>query len=520
VTDDLELFAPRTVRPRTRRYKRLPVVALDRETARTETGETGFTADIPELLPAMDSALFAMVGAADWLASISPQLAQSYPDTWQYGVSSHERGIIRPDGLKVAARVTMVIHQFGFKGGNYHKIIDPVSMYGHKLDVIWPGPEDRIVRLLKWAVAIRDFCDENQMEVRPTIGGISAQFLTDRRFYSGPRRKVPRAINERARHEQPGNHYALAVLPSPRQEFTASYLDQHRAHHYHARTTPLPDANSLYAFGRFTDLEEITFTEPQEGFHGLYCLDLCAPASEAPKFDWINWRTKAFKQGRNFVFSNELPHLLDMGYTVNGVRAAWGSFERDTGLPKYATFANQQLDKYGSLPWIKPLLLATYGTLATKAGYGERIYRLAKRGQPVEVLTGHHTLPGLLVRRANRLEPGIANVIHRGMIEAACRSESVGLAQWLEHEGYRVLSIYADAVIVRQDEGQCLPEIPEPWRLKSELTHLQFINKQAFISGEMTKLPGVSRELRDYTTRGTTRTKPRKFEALTGKEVF
>lgn len=527
-----ELYAPRSVKPRTRRYKRMPVIAMDNQNpmgvddALYEDGTIRHF-DYNEL-PDMEPTLFTRVGSADWLASINKMFEISHPTTWQYRVSSNERGIVRPDGLKLATRVTVAIHFFGFKGGNYHKLIDPVTMYGHGLDTIWPGDEPRIIRLLSWAQTIRDFCDQNALDVRPTIGGIGAQFLTDRRFYPQARRKTPRTINERARENLPGNHYALTVAPNPNEEFTAWYLDQHQAHHYHARTASLPSSNSLYAYGRFADLAEIVWKEVPDDFKGLLCLDLQAPKKKAP-FDWINRRTKAFKDGHNFIFTNELDHILDMGYVIKGVRAAWGSFERDMGLARYATWAGQQLaDCTGNVKWLKPLLLATYGTLAIKAGYGETIFRLSK-GTPVEVLTGHHTLPGMLSQRKKKLDPGIANVIHRGMIEAGCRSESIGLAQWLTTQKYQVLCIYADAIIVRQDDdnpnlpvtSNGEPFLPEPWRIKSDLNHLQFVSKQAFISGEMTKLPGVTRELKGYATHRHAHTAPTKpmYEALSGRKL-
>lgn len=500
---------------------------MNGEESLEEHGVITPTSDLLDILPSLPPTLFARIGSADWLAEINKRFELSHPDTWQYRVSSNERAIIKPGGGKVATRVTVAVHFFGFKGGNYHKLIDPITMYGHSLDTIWPGDQPRILKLMQWAIAIRNFCDTNQMDVRPTIGGIAAQFLTDRRFYTDSRRKVPRAINDRAREELPGNHYALTVQPTPDKEFTAWYLDQYQAHHYHARTAILPSSNNLYAFGRFTDLQEIVWEQPHSGFKGLYCLDLCAPDKPVP-FDWISHKTNAWKDGHNFVFSNELQHVLDMGYTINGVRAAWGSFEQDTGLPRYATWAGKQLENYGPKPWLKPLLLATYGTLAIKAGFGETIFRLS-RGEPVEILTGHHVLPGMLTQRKQKLDPGIANVIHRGMIEAGCRSESVGLAQWLTGQGYNVLSIYADAVIVEQtDDRPTLPQtylgkpfLPDPWRVKATLNHLQFVSKQAFISGEMTKLPGVSQELKQYRQwngPGHAPTKPI-HDALTGQPL-
>jgi hypothetical protein len=498
---------PRTVRPRVRKHKRLPVIAVSRDVTVTEHGKAGTTEELIAALPSMPSTLFAKRAAADWLSELDAHF-DSDP-RWQWRAATSEREIIRPDGKQVATRITTVIHYFGWKGGNFHKLIDPLSMYGRNLDDIYPGPEPLLERLLKWAVELRDFCDENMLEVRPTIGGISAQFLTDRRFYPEPRRKVPRTINDRGREQLPGNHYALTVAPSPRHEYTALYLDQSRAHHYHARTVPLPSSDSLYAYGRFIDLDEVAFKTIPEGFHGLYCLDLELPARRRSS----HWITKSERQ---FVYSCEIQHLVDMGYRILGVRAAWGSYEQDTGLAKYAEWALTQ----PTSTWLKPLLLATYGTLALKGNYSETVFRLAKRGEPVTLRTGRHRLSGMMVQRKVRLESGIVNVLHRGMIEAATRSESLGLAQWLTSIGFRVLSIYADAVIVEDNPDTILPALPEPWRIKDKLNHLRFVSQQAFISGEMTKLPGVSQELRRYARNGTGHA-PRKrlTEAATGITV-
>lgn len=501
---------PRTVKPRSRSYKRHTVIAVHGGIWLDENGETGSTADFTTKLPQMDSTLFAKTSAADFVADLDEYFSEWF-DNWQWRASIAERDIRRGDDLR-AVRMSVVIHYFGFKGGNYHKIIDPVAMYGRGLDEIWSNqggshdapelnsgnggggdhPSAVCVRLLQWGICLRDFCHKNGLEVRPTMGGISAQFLTDRRFYPKKRRKVPMAINERAREHLPGNHYALFTQPSSTREFSAWYLDQHRAHHYHARTVALPDSDNLFAYGTFMNLSGVAFDRTIKDFYGLYCVDIQLP-QRYRRSNWI--RTT----DRVFVFSNELQYMLDIGYVVNGVYAAWGSRRRDTGLARYARWAEKQLDHYGDNPWIKPLLLSTYGTLATRPRYGETIFKLAKAGEPVTLVTGNKELDGLLVRTGKKLEPRIANVIHRGMIEAATRLDSIGLAQWLNSEGYRVLSIYADAVIVEREGDKALPILPEPWRCKRELNHLRYINQQAFISGEMTKLPGVGRETLKYT---------------------
>lgn len=418
------------------------------------------------------------------------------PTTFQRRTSTFERDIVRPDGRKVASRVSIVTHYFGWKGGNYHKIIDPVVMYGKGLDDVWPtevgGFNDPLVRLLRWAVTLQNFCQRVGVDVRPTIGGISSQFHTDFKFYPKARRKVPAKINERARERMPGNHYLLTVEPH-KEEFTAYYLDQRRAHHYHASRIQFPASDTLYAYGRFTDLAECVYNIEQVYPHisGLYCLDLVRTTKHQP----FSWLKRTIAQERAFVWSNELSHLLDSGWRVKGVRAVWGSRHRDTGINRYARWAESQLDKYEDAGWLKPLLLSAYGILAIRPRHAEAVFRLAKSGTEVTFRTGKHSMSGRLVRSQRKLEPNIANVLYRGMIEAATRSDSIGLAQYLSANGHHVLSIYADAVIVEVDDDLTLPLLPEPWRNKQTLNHLEFFSQQAFVSGEMTKLPGVGREI-------------------------
>lgn len=503
---------------------------MGREHFLTESGETGTISELVDVFPDYPSTLFVSVeSSADFVAMLEESLIAS---NWNWRAHCDERNMTAPNGFMRVSRVTTVINYFGWQArdhnkGCYHRAIDPITFCGHQIADLFPPdiPNDeweRVRRSLMWAVALRDFCAENNLEVRPTQGSIAAQFLTDPRFYPEARRKVPAKINERARDSLPGNHYFLNVMPDPFNNFSAYYLDQHRSHHYHARTTPLPDSNHCYAFGRFTDLGKSNLkTDPR--FCGLYCLDLIAP-KRRPAFDWVG-NGLAERIGDSlesvFIYSNELQHLLDAGYGVDCIRAAWGSSRRDTGLPKYAEWAEDQLDRYSDAPWIKPLLLSTYGVLATRPKNRESIFRLAKKGDPVRVKVGKRELNGVRVVSPRKLEPGVAHVIQRGMIEAATRSESIGLAQWLDYSGHTVLSIYADAVIVQADDDKPLPELPDPWRCKRELNHLQFINQQAFTSDSMTKLPGVSRDGMAYRQQTMPGHAPRRKtrSVMTGKKV-
>jgi hypothetical protein len=468
----------------------------------------------------MPATLFVKYGAADFVAALDLTYAKKFP-AWQWHATQRESTITH-NGKRVASRVTVAIHFFGFKHRNYHRIIDPVTLHARSLDEIRPGPEPKIQRLLQWAILLRDFCDENGLQIRPTAGGIAAQFLTDKRFYPDARRKVTRQTNERVREEMPGNFYHLTVKPGPEREYTAYYLDQRRAHHHHARTVALPDSNGLYAHGHYHDCGQIAFTNTWDDFCGLYCLDLVPPTSRPTSpfiRNWLRHHPADTLLERRYIYSNELPLLQDMGYTVHGVRAAWGSHRRDTGLSLYAEWADAQLDRYEGAPWIKPLLLATYGTLATRPKIAEAIFKTCKKGEPVTIPVGKNKLRGTMTHGRFKIEPRIANVLHRGMIEAATRAESVSYAVYLKSVGYKVLSIYADAVIVAVDDDQQLPLIIDPWRLKATLNHLQFVNTQSFQSGEMTRMPGVPGTSRDGLRhrQATPGRAPRvKLEALTG----
>jgi len=488
--------------PRHRQHIALPVVAINENDVLIEGGEVLTLDDLTERLFKMPPTLFAAMGGADLVAYWDAIFSASHPETWQWRIGDYTRTAYsaHPNpNIRRSRRVTVAVNFFGFKSNpsRYHKMIDPVVMYGHRLSKVYPGDDVLIVKLLKWAVAVRDFCTNNNLEVRPTLGSTSIQLLTDPRFYPDARRKVPSATNATVREHLPGNFYHLTVEPSPDNDYSAFYLDQKRAHHYHAKVLRFPHSDNLYAYGCFHDLSEYYRLQPSPHFMGLYCLDLQAP--EHPGLTWIRGNLE-----RQFVYTNELPILYDMGYKVLGVRAAWGSHRRDAGLNKLATWACEQLDAYGDPRWLKMLLLSTYGTLATRPTNGETIFRLAKRGEDTLTLTGRHALVGKRVKRSKKLEPGIANVLHRGMIEAATRQESIGLARYLKWTGQRILSIYADAVIVEADDDKPLPFLVEPWEVKRTLNHYQPVSLQAFISDGMTKLPGVGHsELRAYAERRT-----------------
>jgi len=493
----------RIVRPKKTGYKHYEIVALAKGEALHESGELLPLNEFIERLHTYPALILVKRNIADFIAELNERF-KSNPH-WQVHSTVREQDICLPgaDFPVTHIKISTVIQWFGWyhnvfptKNRTHHLALDPIVFTGKKLGDFWNIERTVIEELLSFGITIRDWCRENNLSPKPTVGAISAQFLTDSRFYPDCRRKVSKYENKRARDNLPGNHYQLFVADNPKDEYQAIYLDQRRAHHYHAEHTKLPNANTLYAFGRFLDLGDIFFPTVIPEFSGLYYLRIGIPeTSPIRTYSPIahEWTEESVDR---FVWSNEVQLLRDLGYRIDGVIAAWGTDEPDTGLPKYAKWAQEELDHYSNPPWLKQILLATYGVLAARPRTREKIVTQTsvKNAKQVVTFTGRNELHGLLVGatgKDKRIEPRIANVLQRGLIESATRAESLGCAHYLTYKGIRVLSIYADGIIVEDEGNTSLPFLPEPWRIQNHLHHLQFINKQAFISGEVSKLPGV-----------------------------
>src|SRR4051812_27544017 len=165
---------------------------------------------------------------------------------------------------------------------------------------------------------------------QPSPGGVAAPLLRDSRFYPEPRRKVPRATNDKARDVLPGNYYDLRVSESELQFFTATYFDQVSAHHNVAATTPLPDANRLYAKGRFNKVEGKPWARRGTRLfdnamrsHGLFYVSLKNPHFHPSAFILPCQRRKGWHN--EFVWSNEVQFLRETATDVLAIIAAWTS---------------------------------------------------------------------------------------------------------------------------------------------------------------------------------------------------
>ena len=516
---------PQVVKPRQRGFVHYPLLIVRRGQGLFESGELVEVSGID--WRRIKPHLVVGVNVPYLLRQLEDRYDGKDPDwNWKAADKTLEVG-------QATKQQRTIVDYFGFKtprensdryDTHYHYCLDALSFYSNTY-TLTDEQTDTHRGLLEWAMTLRDFCKEQDIAMRSTAAGVAAQFLRDPRFYPKERRKVPKAINARIREELPGNCYLLSVSTKSKRRWSALELDQRNAHHYHAEHTALPDANSLHAFGDFVELKEVCdHGNPRPDFLGLYYLRL-----ERGRHGRTAW--SPLDHGRNrrvfdgFVFSNELPYLRDLGWRVLGTVAGWGSRERDTGLSRYARFCQSELEARGAPNWLKPLLLCTYGLLAVKPKVPGAVYKqsTSETAEPFDLFTGGKLLHGLLVSHTKgvKIEPGIANVLHRGMIEAATSTESLSLAKYLTSRGLWVLQVYADSLIIEDDSSRPVPEaaLIAPWRIKQRLTDYRPINTQAFTSIEKTRNPGVSRAEVLATSLGTVGQAPYKdrIEALTGR---
>jgi hypothetical protein len=405
-----------------------------------------------------------------------------------------------------------IISYFGFKGerkqaGHYHYTLSPhifclKSVNELRKDI--PESNATIVKLMEWAKEIRTFLQAHDLNLSPTSGGIAAQLLRDEKFYPNARRKVPRHTNARARTELPGNYYKLyGAKERNRSIHHAAYLDQTAAHHTAASEIDFPSANTLMRHGRYSTLEDKPFakagTPKFDRFineYGLFYLAFEAPLFFDKDFPLPNCG-EGGKYRRGFFYSNELPYLAALKVRIRHIIACWTSPDKDTGLNKYAEWAIEQVQKASdsSKAWLKPTLLSTYGVLAAKPKHLEFGYKHAKGGEPKKYPCGSGFIDVEAKRTKKMREPLMANVLHRGMIEAQTRLKSLEFAKELTSHGYNILAVYADSVFVESTKD--LPLIEPPWRVQDYLTSLRFQSSTHFTSQEISKQPGLPEDWKD-----------------------
>jgi len=480
----------------------------------TPTGELRSLHQFVTTLYRMPPTLVASNSSAQLLAILDEHYGDrwvTHEPGWNFSVTPAERELYRPHLQGTGRRMCsnhLIVNWFGFgrvedhkhRKARWHLMLDPVVFSDAPANDLPKGAHE----LLAWATEVKTFALEQTINVKPTQGATARQFLLSPHVYPKARRKVPRATNDKARPHIGINHYEVRALSSKR--YNARYLDQRSAHHYHAEHENLPSSDYLYAYGSFREpgiilwkRDPARIKEFLGDFKGLICADITWQRRR--NTPWIPHELARWKPDRPFwFFTNELDLLTSIGVEVTGIYAAWGGVHVDQGIKRYAKFA-QALRIDDAPRWLKGLLLSAYGCLATRPRQQEIGYaRTSSDNHEIYRTSGSRALLVSLVTSRRKSEPGVNNVIHRGMIEAATRVESLMYANYLHQHGIRTLAIYVDALIIEDnldgidDLGRPPPvSIPmfEPWRDKQTLTELQFLASNAFTSLQMTKTPGM-----------------------------
>lgn len=390
------------------------------------------------------------------------------------------------------------IGYFGFQLPNRHtQYFHPVSPYDFMDDFGKYGDTSlpEYIRLYEWGGNLRKWIRRNKLRFSTRKGGLAAQLLRDKRFYPKPRRKVPKLTNEKARTAMPGNYYAMTTDRVGKLYSKVYVIDQENAHHYAAETVQLPDANTLFAHGRY----RTQWDKPCANYdkliqqYGLFRVRIWVPkylGGVLPPF--------ASKSGLHnvYLYSNELSLCRELGIEIRHIAYCWTSPHLDTGLARYAQWAQREVTEHPhERPWLKPTLLSAYGILGVRPRQLESAYYRTDKGEPKRYLLGPMPIMMKQIKTKREVQGNVANTVHRGLIEAETRRLSIVLARQFETEGNTVIAVHADAVLVK-DEGQTLPLLPKPWRVKDRLTGFTAIDHVSFESDSMVIMPGRKRAAR------------------------
>lgn len=503
---------PRTVRPRKPYTLQRSLLVATGSTIYSESHDAHYNpADLPDLLREHESAYLLCADSSHLLAGLHRHFRDHR--LWQFRLTPIERERWHLDGT-ITKRPEVIVNFCGFmrrthrERNRYFYPLSPSQFCRQsaqdlvKLDVpYWE-------KLFLWGDAVRTFCTEYDLRPSPTAGGIATQLLRHPLFYGEDRRKVPTATNERVRPHLPGNYYELTARRSlgtrlARKAFDpvrrAFYIDQEDAHHFAALNADTPHPDHLRARGWYREERNAPWVRRDgPGWASLmsevgllYASVFIPPVRAARPF-----LPPAMRQNGHrmlYLYTNEVREIESLGATIEYVSAAWTSTRRDEGLRRYAEWARGEVKaRPDDAPWLKPTVLAAYGVLAAKPRQLESTYWQAN-GERSPILIGPELIDVVRRQSTRRMQSPTANVIQRGIIEAETRIISLRLARDLHARKFDVLSIYADAVIVR-DNGKPLPLIEKPWRVKKRLHNLEFLNETSFRSREIIRLPGVPRD--------------------------
>lgn len=355
---------------------------------------------------------------------------------------------------------------------------------------------------MEMTLALLDMCDARGIAFRSTRGSMASAMLKKSRQWVKGRKPAPRFINDKTRKVLPGNFYSVsekALRGSMKSIPHCYYLDQQNAHHSIASTIPLPHPEFVHARGFYrsgegrwagvdSDVGQQLMNGEQIG--AVLCKVYISYKVPSRSHLYPAWAEKrgAYNQ---WIWTPELRLFkddprLDLGHFV----AAFTASRFDPVLREYSEWALAEISRdQGRATYKKCTLLAAYGMLAYK-NQGRPIYRFwSGRGNDNQV---EIPIAGLVKQRSIRVpkeyQLSIVNVLARGLIEAETATRTLEYAKELHQQGFHIPQLYADGLLV---ETERLPFLAPGWRNLGSRTNVYIPWKNAFVSDQEKKLPGV-----------------------------
>ncbi len=508
---DFDAPRPRIITPRERGYVHRWIVAVHDGTAFSEHGE--LITD-PARFASENEGHVWIVDDPAWILNLMVEAHGSHLDFNYQIVTSEDDMPVR----MVKSRIT----RFGFRCKHekdtperaacpyrrrraMHTVWSPADLSPTPAKLITDYSHESLLRL---AVDIREWCENENVPLPSTLAGIANALLRDKRFWPEPRGRVPRATNENVRRFLPGVHNESFTKPHDNYHPVVTALDQRTAYHVAAQQIPAPDPTSLFARGYFNHPDNSPlWAIPGDG---LYERTVRQPGvvfaeCQVRPIRRHEVRPPAVRKSGRYraaLWTNEIPLVEQNGVTIIGLSTAWTSTRPDDGLPRYGAYAEQQVTEASDYRqrWLKPTLHALYGLLATRARHVKIGHLRGQSKNTGEARIGFgHTFP---VRQADLgvIQPATVNTAALGVLQSEIRKRSLSLARTLTEHGVTVLHVHADGLHVVGDP----PLTPEGWKIEP-LTRLRYLDGQSWIAEEKDCLPGRDERMRITLMRETAR---------------